>query len=68
MVILLTVAFCAIPWFIYNQAIAREAVKLYNLQPNLSPSLFFLGARACFWLGCNTKRWADAHFFFGKSF
>jgi hypothetical protein len=67
-VTLSTVAFCSIPQGTPCRVIAGGAVKLYNLQPNQSSSHYFPGASAFIWLGCKYKRWADAHFFFGKSF
>jgi hypothetical protein len=57
--------------------IAREAEKQYNLQPNRSPSrtlypravmrVKLVQVLSSGWV-VGTKRWADAHFFFGKSF
>jgi hypothetical protein len=57
--------------------IAREVEKQYNLQPNRSPSrmlyprieirVTLVQVLSSGWV-VSTKRWADAHFFFGKSF
>jgi hypothetical protein len=50
-------------------AIAASPGTGYNLQPNQSSSqrVFLVQVLSSGWV-VNTKRWADAHFFFGKTF